>query len=68
LGAVRNRAGLILPPSAQAIGASPSGKAGDSGSAGDSRKIDNWIIAQRCDGFQRRVASALGGPFVVLFD
>ena len=28
LGAVRNRAGLILPLSAQAIGALPSGKAG----------------------------------------
>ena len=37
-------------------------------SAGDCRKADGGIIAQRCDGFQCHVASALDGPFVVLFE
>jgi hypothetical protein len=37
-------------------------------SAGDCRKADGGIIAQRCDGFQRHVASALDGPFIVLFE
>jgi hypothetical protein len=35
-------------------------------SAGDCRKADGGIIAQRCDGFQGHVAAALDGPFIVL--
>ena len=37
-------------------------------SAGDCREADGGIIAQRRDGFQGHVATALDGPFVVLFE
>jgi hypothetical protein len=37
-------------------------------SAGDRRKADGRIIAQRCDGFQRHVTGALDGPFIVLLE
>jgi hypothetical protein len=37
-------------------------------SAGDSRKADSGIIAQRRDGFQCYVAGPLDGPFIVLFE
>ena len=37
-------------------------------SAGDCRQADDGIIAQGRDGFQRHVAGALDGPFVVLFE
>ena len=37
-------------------------------SAGDCRKADGGIIAHGCDGFQRHVAGALDGPFVILFE
>ena len=33
----------------------------------DERQADAEIMAQRCDGFQAHVASALNGPFIVLF-
>jgi hypothetical protein len=32
------------------------------------RKADGGIIAHGCDGFQRHVAGALDGPFVILFE
>ena len=34
----------------------------------DERQADAEIMAQRCDGFQAHVASALDGPFIVLFE
>jgi hypothetical protein len=37
-------------------------------SAGDSRKADCWIIAQRRDCFQCHVAGTLDRPFIVLFE
>jgi hypothetical protein len=37
-------------------------------SAGDHRKADGWIIAQRRDGFQRHVTGGLDGPFIVLLE
>jgi hypothetical protein len=37
-------------------------------SAGDRRKADGGIIAQRRDGFQRHVAGTLDRPFVVLLE
>ena len=37
-------------------------------STGDCRKVDIRIIAQRRDGFQGRVATALDGPLVILFE
>ena len=41
---------------------------GPGGSAGKSREADDGIIAQGSDGFQRHVAGALDGPFIVLFE
>jgi hypothetical protein len=37
-------------------------------SAGDCREADGGIIAQGLDRFQRHIAVALNGPFVVLFE
>ena len=37
-------------------------------SAGDCRKADGGIIAQRRDGFQGHVTGALNGPFVILLE
>ena len=36
--------------------------------AGDRRKADSAIIAQGRDGFQRHVAGAMDGPFIVMFE
>jgi hypothetical protein len=38
------------------------------GSAGETRKADDGIVAERCDGLLRHGAGALDGPFVVLLE
>ena len=37
-------------------------------SAGDSRKADGWIIAQRRDGFQHHVTGTPNCPIIVLLE
>jgi len=46
---------------------SPAGLAGIVGRP-RGRQLDDWILAQRRDGFQRHVADSLHGPFIVLLE